>query len=54
MVDSLFIAAPIVLWVVYVRSLFCCALSSVVSSFAIISLRKRELVALLKLPFNAI
>ena len=45
-VDSLFIVAPIVcegcVW-----SLFCCAVLSILSSFSIISLRKRELVALL-------
>ena len=38
----------------YVWSSFCCALLNVVSSFAIISLGKRELVALLLLPFNVI
>ena len=32
-------------------SLFCCALLCVLSSFAIILMKKRELVALLKLPF---
>ena len=37
------------LWEFCVCSLFCCALLSVLSSFAIILKRKRELVALLKL-----
>ena len=46
-VDSLFIVAPIVLWEGYVWSLFCCAVLSVLFSFAIISLRMRELIALL-------
>ena len=43
---SLFSVAPIVL-VFCVRSLFCYAVLGVLSSFAIIPLRKRELIALL-------
>ena len=50
-VDSLFIVVPIV----FVGDLFVvlvyCALFSVIPSFVIISLEKRELVALLKYPF---
>ena len=49
-VDKLFIVAPIVcggLWGFCVWSLFYYAVLSVLSSFAIILLRKRELVALL-------
>ena len=38
----------------YVWYLFCSALLSVVSSFVTISLGKRELVALLLLPFKVI
>ena len=45
---TLIVVAPI-LWRFDIRSLFCFAVLSVVSSFAIISLRKRELVALLLL-----
>ena len=47
-VYSLFIVALIVCGIC-VRSLFCYALLSVMSSFAIISLSRRELVAWLKL-----
>ena len=36
----------------FVWLLFCCAVLSVVSSFAIILLGKGELVALLELPFD--
>ena len=46
-VDSLFIVAPIVMCGVCVWDLFYCAVLSVLSSFAIIWLCKRELVALL-------
>ena len=47
-VDSLLIAAPIVGFCVC--SIFCCSLLCVLSSFAIILMGKRELVALLCLP----
>ena len=46
-VDSLFIVAPIGIFFVWSSS--CNVVFRVLSSFAIISLRKRELVALLKL-----
>ena len=46
-VDSLFIVASVILWEFCVWSLFCNAVFSVLSSFATISLRKRDLVALL-------
>ena len=47
-VDSLFIVASIVGFCVC--SIFCCALFCVISSFVIILMEKRELVALLCLP----
>ena len=47
-VDSLFNFPPIGLWGFFVCSLFCYAIiSTVLSSFAIILKRKRELIALL-------
>ena len=45
----LFIVTPIVCGVFCVSSLFCCAVFCVISSFAIISLGKKELVALVNL-----
>ena len=48
-VDSLLIVASIVGFCVC--SMFCCALLCVLSSFAIILMEKRELVALLSLFF---
>ena len=48
-VDSLFIVAPIVCGIFVFSPCFGNVVFSVLSSFAIISLRKRELVALLKL-----
>ena len=51
-VDSVLIVAPIAFLGVYVWSVFCCSVLSVVSSFAIISLGKRELVALLYMSFD--
>ena len=48
--DSLFIVATIVCGC-FCLSLFCCAVHSDISSFAIISLGKREH-GCLKLPFN--
>ena len=45
-VDSFFIVAPIVCVCFWSLSLFCCAVLSVISSLAIISLGKREMVAL--------
>ena len=38
----------------WVCSLLCCAVLSVVSSFSIILLGKREIAALLYLPFDAV
>ena len=48
MVNLISIVAPLVC-LVRILSLFCNAVLSVLSSFAIISLRKRELAALLQL-----
>ena len=46
-IDSLIVTAPIVLCVFCDLYLFCCAVLSVLTGFAIISPGKRELVALL-------
>ena len=46
-VYSMLINAPIVCVILFVWSLFCCAILCVLFVFAIISLGKRELVALL-------